>query len=129
VAKAASKTVKIKIADDIEYRVIGNTYGLLIASAGLLAGEMVHQRSFEYWPNDIVPLLFTSWMAFRLYRNFISTMVAYQDYVPPPAVLRDRKVREALKAEHASVAEIAARTGLSEEEVAAEVARRVAENN
>jgi len=128
VAKAAAKTVSIKIADDIEYRVIGNAFGLLIASAGLLAGEMLHQRSFEYWPNDIVPLMFTSWMAFRLYRNFLSTMAAYRDYVPSPAVLRDRKIREALKAEHASVAEIAARTGLSEEEVAAEVSRRVAEN-
>jgi hypothetical protein len=128
VAKTSAKTVEIKIADDIEYRVIGNTFGLLIASAGLLAGEMVRLRSFEYWPNDIVPLLFVSWMAFRLYRNFLSTMVAYRGYVPPPAVMRDRKIREALRAGQASVAEISARTGLSEEEVAAEVSRRIAEN-
>jgi len=128
VAKTGTKTVEIKIADDIEYRVIGNAMGLLIASAGLLAGEMVRLRSFEYWMNDSVPLLFVSWMAFRLYRNFLSTIMAYQDYVPPPAVARDRKIREALRAEQAAVGEISARTGLSEEEIAAEVSRRVAEN-
>jgi len=128
VAKTGTKTVEIKIADDIEYRVIGNAMGLLIASAGLLAGEMVRQRSFEYWPNDSVPLLFVCWMAFRLYRNFLSTMVAYQDYVPPSAVVRDRKIREALKAEQAVVGEISARTGLSEEEVAAEVSKRIEAN-
>ena len=127
-AKTGLKAVQIKIADDIEYRVIGNAFGLLIASAGLLAGEMVRLRSFEYWQSDIVPLLFVSWMAFRLYRNFLSTMMAYHDYVPTPAVARDRKIREALKAEHASVADISARTGLSEEEVAAEVSKRIAEN-
>ena len=127
-AKTATKTVKITIADDIEYRVIGNAFGLLIASAGLLAGEMVRMRSFEYWVHDIVPLLFALWMAFRLYRNFLSTMVAYHDYVPSPAVLRDRKIRAALKAEQAAVAQISAQTGLSEEEVAAEVSRRAGAN-
>jgi len=128
VAKAQVKTVEIKIADDIEYRVISNAFGLLIASAGLLAGEMVRMRSFEYWLHDIVPLLFVLWMAFRLYRNFLSTMVAYHDYVPSPAVLRDRKIRAALKAEQAAVAQISAQTGLSEEEVAAEVSRRAGAN-
>ncbi|MFZ4857140.1 MAG: hypothetical protein ACOYL3_12160 [Desulfuromonadaceae bacterium] len=127
-AKTGTKTVEIKIADDIEYRVIGNAFGLLIASAGLLAGEMVRQRSFEYWLSDILPLLLVCWMAFRLYRNFLSTIMAYHDYVPSPEVVRDRKIREALKAEQAAVAEISARTGLSEEEVAAEVSRRAAEN-
>jgi hypothetical protein len=128
VAKAGAKTAEIKISDDIEYRVIGNAFGLLIASAGLLAGEMVRQRSFEYWLNDIVPLLFVGWMAFRLYRNFLSTMLAYQDYVPPPAVMRDRKIREALKAERSAVAQISAKTGYSEEEVAAEVSKRIDAN-
>ena len=127
-AKTQVKTVEIKIADDIEYRVISNAFGLLIASAGLLAGEMVRMRSFEYWLHDIVPLLFVLWMAFRLYRNFLSTMVAYHDYVPSPAVLRDRKIRAALKAEQAAVAQISAQTGLSEEEVAAEVSRRAGAN-
>ena len=103
-----AKTDEIKIADDVEFRVIGNAFGLLIASAGLLAGEMMRLRSFEYWQNDSVPLLFFCWMALRLYQNFISTMLAYQDYVPTPSVLRDRKIRKSLKAEQA-VAEVSKR--------------------
>ncbi|HIJ82525.1 MAG TPA: hypothetical protein HPP76_12540 [Desulfuromonadales bacterium] len=66
-----------KIPSDIEYRVIGNAFCLMIASSGLLAGEMVNQHSLDYWMDDIVPLLFAGWMAFRLFRNFITTMVAY----------------------------------------------------
>jgi hypothetical protein len=120
-----AKTGEIKIADDIEYHVIGNAFGLLIASAGLLAGEMVRLRSFEYWLHDIVPLLFVCWMALRLYLNFLSTMIAYQDYTPPSSVARDRKIRESLKSEQVAVAQIAAKTGYTEEQVVAEVAKRI----
>ncbi len=91
-----AKTAEVKIPDDIEYRVIGNAFGLLIASAGLLAGEMLRLRSFDYWLDDIVPLLLLIWMGFRLYRNFLSTMNAYQDapaQVPHPARLRYRMNR------------------------------------
>ncbi len=73
-----AKTVEIKIPEDIEFRVIGNALGLLIASAGLLAGEMVRNRSLDYWYNDIIPLLLVGWLGFRLYRNFLTTMMAPQ---------------------------------------------------
>jgi hypothetical protein len=120
-----AKTVEIKIPEDIEYRVIGNAFGLLIASAGLLAGEMVRMRSVDYWLNDIVPLLLLTWMGFRVYRNFLSTMTAYQD-VPPPATLdRDRQIRETLNSEQAAVAQISSKTGYTPEQVAEEVARRI----
>jgi hypothetical protein len=98
---------------------------LLISSAGLLAGEMLRQRSFEYWLEDIVPLLLLLWMGFRLFRNFLSTMNAYQDFVPPPSVVRDRQIRETLKSEPAAVAQIAAKTGFTAEQVVAEVAKRI----
>lgn len=76
----ASESVKtLKIPDDIEYRVIGNAFGLLIASAGLIGGTMLRERSFEYWMDDLVPLLFSAYMAYRLFRNFMSTMTLYQD--------------------------------------------------
>lgn len=120
-----AKTVAVKIADDIEYRVIANAFGLLIASGGLLAGEMVRQRSFEYWLDDIVPLLFVCWMAYRLYRNFLSTMIAYQDYTPPAAEVRNRQIRESLKSEQAAVAQITAKTGYTADQVVAEVAKRI----
>lgn len=70
---------EIKIPSDIEFRVIGNVLGLLISSAGILAGSMVRMNDIDYWPDDIVPLLIAAWMAFRLFRNFISTMIAYPD--------------------------------------------------
>ncbi len=115
----------VKIPDDIEFRVIGNSFGLLIASAGLLGGSMMHQRSFEYWLDDILPLSLATLMAFRLFRTFLATMTAYQDYVPPPRVVRDRQVRETLKSEQAAVGQITAKTGLSPEQVVEEVVKRI----
>jgi hypothetical protein len=70
-------TELVKIPEDIEFRVIANVFGLLIACAGLLAGEMMYQRSFDYWMQDAVPLLFAGWMSFRLFRNFLTMMIAY----------------------------------------------------
>ena len=120
-----TKTVEIKIPDDIEYRVIANMFGLLIASAGLLAGEMVRLRSFDYWLDDIVPLILMTWMGFRMYRNFLSTMNAYHDVTPPPSVVRERNINEVIRSEPAAVAQIAAKTGYTQEQVVAEVAKRI----
>lgn len=120
-----AKTVEVKIPEDIEYRVISNAFGLLIASAGLLGGEMIRQRSFDYWLDDIVPLLFVVWLAWRLYRNFLSTMVAYQEVNLPPALLRERQIRETLKFDPAAVAQITAKTGYTAEQVVEEVAKRI----
>lgn len=44
------------VSDGPEFRFIGHLLGTLIASAGLLAGTMMQERSFEYWLEDIVPL-------------------------------------------------------------------------
>lgn len=120
-----AKTVEIKIPDDIEYRVISNMFGLLIASAGLLAGEMVRMRSFDYWLDDIVPLLLMTWMGFRMYRNFLSTMNAYQGMTSHADVARDKSIAKAIKSEPAAVAQIAAKTGYTQEQVVAEVAKRI----
>lgn len=120
-----AKTVEIKIPDDIEYRVISNMFGLLIASAGLLAGEMVRMRSFDYWLDDIVPLLLMTWMGFRMYRNFLSTMNAYQGMTSHADVIRDKSITKAIKSEPAAVAQIAAKTGYTQEQVVAEVAKRI----
>ncbi len=70
-------TEEIRISDDIEFRVIANIFGLMIASAGLLAGEMMYQHSFDYWMQDSVPIFFAIWMAYRLFKNFLSLMIAY----------------------------------------------------
>lgn len=120
-----AKTVEIKIPDDIEYRVIANAFGLMIASAGLLAGEMVRLRSFDYWLSDIVPLSFVIWLLFRLYRNFLSTIMAYHDVPTPHSVILEQNIRKTLKEEKANVAQIAAKTGFTTEQVLAEVAKRI----
>lgn len=44
------------VSDGPEFRFIGHLLGALIASAGLLAGTMMRERSFDYWLEDIVPL-------------------------------------------------------------------------
>lgn len=119
-----AKTIEIKIPEDIEYRVLGNAFGLLIASAGLLAGEMVRLRNFDYWLNDIVPLLLLIWMLFRLYRNFLSTIAAYE----PSALAGNRPIRETLKPEQAAIAQIASKKGYTAEKVVEEVAKRIEAN-
>jgi len=115
----ATQTVT-KIPDDIEYRVIGNAFGLLIASAGLIGGTMVNQRSFEYWMDDMVPLVFLLYMAFRLFRNFLSTMLLYQDSPP-----RIRKTVQRAQADPNVFAQLPPVPGYSAEQVVEEVARRI----
>jgi hypothetical protein len=120
-----AKTVELKIPDDIEYRVIGNAFGLLIVSAGLLSGEMFRLRSFDYWLDDIVPLLLIVLLGYKLFRNFLSTMNAYQGISSPADVIRDMNIHTTLKSEPAAVAQIAAKTGYTTEQVVAEVAKRI----
>jgi len=118
-----AKTVEIKIPEDIEYRVMGNAFGLLIASAGLLAGDMVRHRNFDYWFVDIVPVILVAWMGFRLYRNFLSTMNAYQD--APPHILRPASGASPIHGEQVIAGQIAAKPGYSADQVVAEVAKRI----
>lgn len=118
-----AKTVEIKIPEDIEYRVIGNAFGLLIVSAGLLAGEMVRLRSIDYWLADIVPLVLLIWMGFRLYRNFLSTMSAYQDV--PSHISHPAPGVSPLQSEQVIAGQISAKPSYSAEKVVEEVAKRI----
>ena len=124
-----AKTVDIKIPSDIEFRVIGNAFGLLIASAGLLGGTMISQRSFDYWLDDIVPLMFAAWMSFRLYRNFLSTMAAYPD-IPKPNPVDDYAATsvysEPVIAGHIT-AKSTAKSAPSADKVLEQVAKRIEE--
>ena len=117
---ASGSTKTVKIAHDIEYRVIGNAFGLLISSAGLLGGTMLNQRSFEYWMDDLVPLLFTVYMAFRLFRNFVATMTLYQDAAPvrrPPA--------QRVQSDQVAYAQLPSVPSYTAEQVVEEVAKRI----
>lgn len=118
-----AKTVEIKIPEDIEFRVIGNAFGLLIASAGLLAGEMLRLHSFDYWLDDIVPLLLLIWMGFRLFRNFLSTMNAYQDV--PIQGHRPASSPSPIRSEQVIAGQLPAKPSYSADRVVEEVAKRI----
>ena len=119
---AAETANTIKIPADIEYKVIGNAFGLLIACGGLLAGAMVSQASVAFWQEDIVPLGLSLFLGFRLMRTFVTTMIAYQGVAPRPA---EAVSRENIQRTHAAVAQLPAAKGYTPEEVVEEVARRI----
>ncbi|MEI6207425.1 MAG: hypothetical protein WCP20_11625 [Desulfuromonadales bacterium] len=118
-----AKTAEIKIPSDIEFRVIGNAFGVLIASAGLLAGTMVNQRSFDYWLDDIVPLVFVTWMCFRLYRNFLSTLAAYPDIPAPPH--SEASTVTSIRSEPVIAGQITSKKVPTAEQVMDEVSKRI----
>jgi hypothetical protein len=118
-----AKTVEIKIPDDIEFRVIGNAFGILIVSAGLLAGEMFRLRSFDYWLDDIVPLSLLVLLSFKLFRNFLSTMNAYQD--TPVQRQHNPSGASQVHNEHVIAGQLPAKPSYSAEQVVEEVAKRI----
>lgn len=121
-AKAAVK----KIPHDIEYRVLGNAFGLLIALGGLLPGAMVSQRSFRYWQEDIVPLALLAFMGYRLFTGFMDTMTAYRD-VPHHPLHHREPPHEHVQSDQAVVAQLAApkTPNYTDEQVVEEVVKRI----
>lgn len=119
-AEASVKTVKIPA--DIEYKVIGNALGLLIASGGLLAGAMASERSVDYWREDLVPLVLVVVLGYRLMRTFVATMTAYQGDESKPA---QAVSRENVQRMHAAVAQLPASMSYTPEQVVEEVTRRI----
>lgn len=118
-----AKTAAIKIPDDIEFRVIGNSFGLLIAAAGLLGGDMVRHSNFDYWLVDIVPLFLVVWMVYRLYRNFLLSMTAYHDVPEPSQQLASGATP--VKNEQVIAGQITAKPAISADKVVEEVAKRI----
>lgn len=118
----ANEAVGIKVLQEIEYKVIGNAFGVLIASGGLLAGTMVSHRSFEYWQEDIVLIGLLAIMAFSLMRSFVAAMTAYQVM---PAHSRPAPLRENIQPDQVVVAQIPAPAKYTAEQVLDEVAKRI----
>ncbi len=121
-----AKTIELKIPADIEYNVIGDAFGLMIASAGLMAGTMVQQRSFDYWLDDIAILLIVAWFAFRLFRDLLSTMTLYKD-VPPRKPTRISTEATTVTPEQLIAGQLPAVTLPTPDQVVEEVARRIDE--
>lgn len=118
----ADGTAEIKIPADIEYRVIGNAFGLMIACGGLLAGNMMSERSLDYWREDIVPLVLALFLAYRLMRNLLTTMIVYQ---APPKTRPAPVSKENIQRVHATVAQLPESASYTPEQVVEEVAKRI----
>lgn len=77
-----AKTKTVRVADGPEYRFLGSLFGALIASAGIFAGTMVRERSFDYWLEDIVPLLLFAFFVRGLFTSSIQlaqTTIVYNE--------------------------------------------------
>lgn len=119
----ANGAIETKIHQDIEYKVIGNAFGVLVAGGGLLAGAMVSQRSIEYWQEDIAMILLLAIMSVNLLRSFVVAMTTYQS---APVLHRTTPAqRENVQSEQAYVAQISAPPKYTAEQVLDQVAKRI----
>lgn len=123
-----AKTAAIKVSVDIEYVVLGNFLGVLIASGGLLAGTMVREGSTAYWPEDLVPLLLVAFMGIRLVRSFIKALLI--DHVPRRAQQHhpSPQGRQSVTPEAVAMAQLPPVPGYTPDQVLEAVAKRI-ENN
>jgi len=80
------------------------------------------EQSLDYWREDIVPLLLALFLVYRLMRNLLLTMAAYE---PPPKAPPTPVSKENIQRVHATVAQLPESTNLTPEQVAEEVARRI----
>ena len=119
----ANQALITKIPHDIEYRAIGNAFGMLIAAGGLLAGAMVTERSLDYWQDDIVPLGLLVFMGFRLLRNLMATMTLYQE--APPAPRPHTPPRETVASEPMAMPQLPQSPDFTPEQVVEEVVKRI----
>lgn len=126
-AKAAAQVKHVKVPADIEYKVIGNAFGLMIATGGLLAGSMVSERSLEYWRDDIMPLALLAIMGFLLFRSFMTTMTVYQQVPqPPPRPAQSAPPRETVQPDQTVVAQLPGTPpGYTPDQVVEEVVKRI----
>ena len=121
-----AKTTTIKVQVDIEYIVIGNAFGLLIACGGLLGGTMVNQMSLDYWRDDFVLLVLVGFMAFRLMRSFTTAMLAAQS--APVRRAHHSNPRQKITPESVAMGQLPHVPGFTAEQVLEEVSKRIEAN-
>lgn len=133
-ADAAIKSTEIKIPDDIENRVIGNLFGLLIVCGGLLGGVMLAEGSFSYWRHDIVPLGLLAIIVFRLLGNSVDLYRTFllEESIATAGISRSSRTnpesvvtKETIEREHATIAQLPAASAMSPDKVVEEVVKRI----
>ena len=122
--------------EDAEFRFIGSLFASLMASAGLLAGTMMRERSLEYWSEDIMSLLLLAFAVRGLVKSSLELVKDSMYYEE-----QRKYVEEALRKQQEMLAEmgdippnsvethqISSKTKYSEEEVLDAVSKRIQQN-
>ncbi|GEM_PF-463554 len=122
----------IKIHDDIELAFIGNIFALLIAAGGLLGGSMFTEKSFDYWRQDVVPVIISVIILYRIFKNCLDMLRIYllkEPDIPARASAggsTDSVVtKERIEQEHAAIAQLPNAMSMSPEKVVEEVVKRI----
>jgi ABC-type nickel/cobalt efflux system permease component RcnA len=126
----ASETAeKITVSDGPEFRMMGNLFGIIIALGGLLVGTMFKERSFDYWMDDLVPLIILFFSSYRFYRNAIDLAREAAIYTQHKEQVFAAMARAATHVnDEMELPKLAAKPQFSEEEVLDAVTRRIQEN-
>lgn len=119
----------VQLSNGPEYRVLANLFGVLIGCAGLLAGTMVHERSFDYWQSDIIPLLILLFTGRGLLKSSMDLMQDDMVYLEKKKMVDSflAKQTEVLSPDLGEMPKLAAKTNYSEAEVLEAVSKRLEE--
>ena len=119
----------VQLSNGPEYRVLANLFGVLIGCAGLLAGTMVHERSFDYWQSDIIPLLILLFTGRGLLKSSMDLMQDDMVYLEKKKMVDSflAKQAEVLSPDLGEMPKLAAKTNYSEAEVLEAVSKRLEE--
>lgn len=113
-----------------EFRFLGNLFGALMACAGLLAGTMVHERSLDYWLEDIVPLLllvFTLRGVIKSAMELAKDSIFYEEQKKQvlEAMAKQEAMAAAMAESESGLPKIASKPKYSEAEVLEAVSKRI----
>lgn len=117
-------------SEGAEFRFLGNLFGLLMAAAGLLAGTMVREGSFDYWLEDIVPLLLLGITLRGLIKNAMELAkdsIYYEEQKKQvvAALAKQEELMAAMAETEGELPKIAAKPKFSEEQVLEAVSKRI----
>ena len=113
-----------------EFRFLGNLFGALIACAGLLAGTMMHERSLDYWLEDIVPLLllvFTLRGVIKSAMELAKDSIFYEEQKKQvlEAMAKQEAMAAAMAGAESELPKLASKPKYSEAEVLEAVSKRI----
>ena len=113
-----------------EFRFLGNLFGALMACAGLLAGTMVHERSLDYWLEDIVPLLllmFTLRGVIKSAMELAKDSIFYEEQKKQvlEAMAKQEAMAAAMAGAESEMPKLASKPKYSEAEVLEAVSKRI----